>query len=97
MGTIGDSTIYFLGDRKPEPFTEPLPEGSIVVRFGRTPQPCFGVVVNNLVASGSVDSIEQAIKTLSSGDDLLSDAIEYKLIRDRIKAQLKDKATSIMT
>ncbi|HUP81778.1 MAG TPA: hypothetical protein VM260_24725, partial [Pirellula sp.] len=47
-------------------------------------------------ASDSIDSIEQAIRTLSSGDDLLSDAIEYKLVRDRIKAQLKDKETSIM-
>ena len=95
--TIGDATIYFLGAPKPEPFTEPLPDGSNVVRFGGTPQLCFGVVGNDLLASDSVDSIEQAIRTLSSGDDLLSDAIEYKLIRDRIKAQLKDKETSIMT
>ena len=42
-------------------------------------------------------SIEQAITTFSSGEDLLSDAIEYKLIRDRIKVQLKDKETSIMS
>jgi len=94
--TIGDATVYFLGDRKPEPFVENVPDGRRAVRFGRTPQPCFGVVGNDLLASDSVDSIEQAINTLSSGDDLLSDAIEYKLIRDRIKAQLKDKETSIM-
>lgn len=80
---IGDSTVYYLDLKNDNPNI-------------RVQQPCFGIVGDDLLASDSIESIEQAIKTLSSGDDLLSEAIEYKLIRDRIKAQLKDKETSIM-
>ena len=81
--TFGDSTIYFLDIKN---------ENQNI----RLQQPAFGFVGDDLLTSDSVESIEQAIKTLSSGEDLLSEAIEYKLIRDRIKAQLKDKDTSIM-
>lgn len=81
---IGDTTLYYLDIKNDNPNI-------------RVPQPAFGVVGEDLLASDSVVSIEQAISTLSSGDDLLSDALEYKLIRDRIKAQLKDKETSIMS
>ena len=81
---IGDSTVYYLDIKNDNPNI-------------RVQQPCFAIVGDDLLASDSIDSIEQAIRTLSSGDDLLSDAIEYKLVRDRIKAQLKDKETSIMT
>ena len=80
---IGDSTVYYLDIKNDNPNI-------------RVQQPCFAIVGDDLLASDSIDSIEQAIRTLSSGDDLLSDAIEYKLVRDRIKAQLRDKETSIM-
>ena len=80
---IGDSSVYYLDIKNDNPNI-------------RVQQPCFAIVGDDLLASDSIDSIEQAIRTLSSGDDLLSDAIEYKLVRDRIKAQLKDKETSIM-
>ncbi len=82
--TIGDSTIYYLDLKNDNPNI-------------RVQQPAFGVVGKELLASDSIESIEQAIRTLSSGDDLLSDSIEFKLVRDRIKAQLKDKETSIMS
>ena len=81
---IGDSTVYYV-DIKNESLTI------------RVPQPSFAVVGDDLLASDAIESIEQAIKTYSSGDDLLSESIEYKLVRDRIKAQLKDKETSIMS
>ncbi len=82
--TIGDSTIYYLDLKNDNPNI-------------RVQQPSFGIVGKELLASDSIESIEQAIRTLSSGDDLLSDSIEFKLVRDRIKAQLKDKETSIMS
>jgi len=81
---LGDSTVYYI-DIKNESQTV------------RAPQPSFAVVGDDLLFSDAIESIEQAIKTQSSGDDLLSESIEYKLIRDRIKAQLKDKETSIMS
>jgi len=81
---LGDSTVYYI-DIKNESQTV------------RAPQPSFAVVGDELLFSDAIESIEQAIKTHSSGDDLLSESIEYKLIRDRIKAQLKDKETSIMS
>jgi len=80
---IGDSTVYF---------TEVKNDNQSI----RLPQPAFAIVGDDLLASDAIESIEQAIRTLSNGEDLLSDAIEYKLVRDRIKAQLKDKETSIM-
>jgi hypothetical protein len=81
---IGDSTVYYIDIKNENPTV-------------RVPQPSFGVVGDELLASDAIESIEQAIKTHSSGDDLLSESIEYKLVRDRIKAQLKDKETSIMS
>lgn len=80
----GDSTVYYIDVASP---SENI----------RVPAPAMAMVGNELLISDAVESIEQAIKTYSSGDDLLSDAIEYKLVRDRIKAQLKDKETSIMS
>lgn len=80
---IGDSTIYWL---------EFANNNNTV----RAPQPTFGMVGNVLMLSDSLQSIEQAISTDSSGDDLLSDSIEFKLVQDRIKSQIKDKETSII-
>ena len=81
--SIGDSTIYSVEIKNDNPNI-------------RVPQPAFGMVGNQLLLSDSIISIKQAIDVDSSGDNLLSDAIEYKLVRDRIKAQLKDKESSIM-
>jgi hypothetical protein len=62
----------------------------------RAPQPAFCMLGDDLLFSDSINSIEHAIQTESNADELLSDALEYKLVRDRIKAQLKDKESSIM-
>ncbi|MEQ1825068.1 MAG: DUF3352 domain-containing protein [Pirellula sp.] len=80
---VGDSTVYWLEFKNERPTV-------------RAPQPAFCMLGSDILASDSIDSIEQAIRTESSGEDLLGDAIEYKLVRDRIKAQLKDKESSIM-
>ena len=80
---IGDSTVYWLEFKNENPNI-------------RAPQPAFGIVGKELLFSDSFDTLKHAIDVESSGDDLLNDAIEYKLVRDRIKAQLKDKESSIM-
>jgi hypothetical protein len=81
---VGDSSIYYLDITSPS-------------QNIRVPSPCMGLVGNQVLFSDALESIETAAKTYSSGDDLLKDAIEYKLVRDRIKAQLKDKESSIMS
>ena len=80
---VGDSTVYWLEFKNENPNI-------------RAPQPAFGIVGKELLFSDSFDTLKHAIDVESSGDDLLNDAIEYKLVRDRIKAQLKDKESSIM-
>lgn len=50
-----------------------------------------------MLFSDSSDSIERAIGVYNSGENLLSDSIEFKLIRDKIKAQLKGQDFSIMS
>lgn len=46
--------------------------------------------------SDSYQAIEEVIKMNSSGDGLLSESIEFKLVKDRIKAQLKNSEMSIL-
>jgi CRISPR/Cas system CSM-associated protein Csm2 small subunit len=81
---IGDTTVYFL-------------DININSSTVRPPRPAFAMVGNDLLISDALESIEQAIATFEDGDSLLSDSIEYKLIRDKIKAQLKEKEYSIMS
>jgi hypothetical protein len=81
---IGESTIYFLdNDFKSETV--------------RAPKPCFGVVQKQVLLSDSLETIEYAIKVVDEGENLLSDSIEYKLIRDKIKEQLKGQEFSVMS
>ena len=77
---IGDTTVYFL-------------DININSATIRAPRPAFAMIGNDLLISDALESIEQAIATFDEGDYLLSDAIEYKLIRDKIKAQLKFNTT----
>jgi hypothetical protein len=83
---IGDSTVYVLT----------IPNQNENTRI-RIPQPAFGIVGDDLLFSDSLKGMEEAIKTYSSGEDLLVDAIEFKLVRDRIKKQLKDVETSVLS
>lgn len=81
--TIGEATVYWLEFKNDNPNV-------------RAPQPAFCILGKDLLMSDSIDSIEQAINAHTSLDNGLSEAIEYKLVRDRIKAQLKDRESSIM-
>lgn len=83
---VGDVTVYYADIQRE------APENSRI----RLPQPAFCVLGNELIASDSLKAIEEAIAFDSGGDGLLSDSIEFKLVRDRIKAQTKNADMSIM-
>ncbi len=83
---VGDISVYYF---------DVTPQGE--VRNMRIPKPCACILGKVLLVSDSLEAIEQAIRTDSSGDNLLSDALEFKLVRTRIKAQLKDVETSILS
>ena len=63
----------------------------------RGPEAYVTVIDNCLVAADSRKTIEEAIYTKSGQNELLADSVEYKLIRDRIKKQLGDRETSIIS
>lgn len=84
---LGDVTIYYV--ELPEDVTQRSPN----IRF---PQPAFCVLGNELIASDSLKAIEDAVAFYTSGDGPLSESIEFKLVRDRIKAQTKNAEMSIM-
>jgi len=85
--TVGDSTVYYLNI----PRNENAPRNNI-----RVPSPSFCVLDDQLILSDSVEAITEVIQFNSSGDGTLADSIEFKLVRDRIKAQLKNAEMSIM-
>ncbi len=83
---FGDATIYYLDIQVPN-----AEERNI-----RIPSPCFCILEDQFVASDSLQALEEVVKFNSSGDGLLSDSIEFKLVQDRIKAQLKNSEMSIL-
>jgi hypothetical protein len=83
---FGDATVYYLDIQVPN-----AEERNI-----RIPQPAFCILDDQFVASDSLQAIENVIQFNSSGDGLLSESIEFKLVRDRIKAQLKNSEMSIL-
>ena len=84
---LGDTTIYYANISQ---------EASERVRNIRLPQPAFCILGKELIASDSLSAIEEIVKFESSGDGLLADSIEFKLVRDRIKAQLKNSEMSVL-
>lgn len=84
---LGDTTIYYANISQ---------EASERVRNIRLPQPAFCILGKELIASDSLAAIEEIVKFESSGDGLLADSIEFKLVRDRIKAQLKSSEMSVL-
>jgi hypothetical protein len=82
----GDATIYTIEPRNLD----------VEGRNIRLPQPAVCILDDQLILSDSVQAIEEVIKMNSSGDSLLSESIEFKLVRDRIKAQLKNSEMSIL-
>jgi hypothetical protein len=51
----------------------------------------------HLLISDSLATLEHAVKVYEEGENLLSESIEYKLIRDKIKEQLKGQEFSTMS
>ena len=84
---LGDTTIYYANISQ---------EASERVRNIRLPQPALCILGKELIASDSLAAIEEIVKFESSGDGLLADSIEFKLVRDRIKAQLKNSEMSVL-
>lgn len=82
----GDATIYTVEQRA----------GNAEGRNIRLPQPAVCIMDDQLLLSDSVQAIEEVIKFNSGGDGPLSESIEFKLVRDRIKAQLKNSEMSIL-
>jgi len=84
---VGDVNVYYVE----------IPEDPDRQNRGiRIPQPAFCVLGNELIASDSLKAIEDLISFYSGGDGPLSESIEFKLVRDRIKAQTKNADMSIM-
>jgi hypothetical protein len=84
---FGDATIYTIESRAPE---------TVEGRSIRLPQPAVCILDDQLILSDSLQALEDVIKFNSSGDGLLSESIEFKLVQDRIKAQLKNSDMSIL-
>ncbi len=83
--TVADFVLYEITTRQPN--SESI----------RAPQVCMTVVGNTLLASDSRAAIEQAIYTYKGQNALLAESVEFKLVRDRIKRQLGDRETSIIS
>jgi hypothetical protein len=79
----GDYTIYYQ-DRR------------ISSETLRAPRPAFTIAGNHVILSDALESVERALTVYEGGEDLLADSIEYKLIRDKIKEQLKGAEFSTM-
>jgi hypothetical protein len=84
---VGDATVYYMNI--PEDANQRNPNI-------RMPQPAYCVLHDELIASDSLKALEDLIAFDSSGDGPLSESIEFKLVRDRIKAQTKNADMSIM-
>lgn len=85
---VGDTSVYYLQTRAAT--DENVPRGI------RLPEPAFCVLDDQLIFSDALAAIEDTIQFNSSGDGMLADSIEFKLVRDKIKAQLKNAEMSIM-
>ena len=88
---FGDATIYTIEPRNVEEV-----EGRVERSNIRLPRPAVCILDDQLVLSDSLEAIEEVIKMNSSGDALLSESIEFKFVRDRIKAQLKNSEMTIL-
>ena len=84
---FGDATIYYIESNRGADFEN---------RNFRVPQPAFCILEDQLMVSDSLGAIEEVVKFNSGGDGPLSESIEFKLVRDRIKAQLKNSEMSIL-
>ncbi|MCY2976127.1 MAG: hypothetical protein NTW52_15840 [Planctomycetota bacterium] len=82
-------------------YTQPTPTSEANASGGspsaiRRSEPSFTMLDNELLMADSIEAIKLAIETSKSTDGLLSDAIEFKLVRDRINKQIDASQSSIM-
>lgn len=63
----------------------------------RAPEPCAAVIGDMLLISDARTALDKAIYTYKGQHEILADSLEYKLVRDKIKKQLGDRETSIIS
>ncbi len=63
----------------------------------RAPQICFAVARDMLLIADSRGAMDHALATIDGQNELLAESLEFKMVRDRIKKQLGDRETSIIT
>ncbi|MFN8765182.1 MAG: hypothetical protein ACK5ZC_11965, partial [Pirellulaceae bacterium] len=63
----------------------------------RRPEVCMTVAGNMILVADSRAMLERALATREGQNEILADSVEYKLVRDRIKAQLRDQESSIVS
>ncbi len=63
----------------------------------RRPEPSVTVIGDELLMADSIEVIKTAIETAENAEGLLSQSLEYKLVRDQMRLQLNEKETSIVT
>ncbi|MFM8327499.1 MAG: hypothetical protein ACKN9U_21780, partial [Pirellulaceae bacterium] len=63
----------------------------------RAPEVCMTVAGNMILVADSRAMLERALATRQGQNEILADSVEYKLVRDRIKAQLRDQESSIVS
>ncbi len=83
--SFGSKTIYTRPDKR---------ESKSGVR---RPEPSATVIGDELLMGDSLDVIKTAIETAENSEGLLSQSLEYKLVRDQMKLQLNEKETSMVT
>jgi hypothetical protein len=82
---FGATTIY----------TRPGKPGSETSRV-RRPEPAMTVLGDDFLVADSLQAIQACIESFQNGEGCLSDALEYKLVRDQVKKQLGDAQASVV-
>ncbi len=82
--TLSDSVVYSLEIENPSEAV-------------RAPQICFTVSENMLLISDSKQALTDALLVQQGQKPLLKDSLEFRVVKDRIKEQQKDRDSSIIT
>ena len=67
-----------------------MPEGSVL----RQPEMCLTIIDDYLIVADSRYMMNELVRSMNSAEDRLSQALDFQLISDRIKAQLQGKECS---
>jgi Protein of unknown function (DUF3352) len=82
--TLSDTVVYSLEIENPSETV-------------RAPQVCFAVSENMLLMSDSKQALTDALLVQQGQKPLLKDSLEFRVVKDRIKEQQKDRDSSIIT